>query len=76
MEAELFSADRRTDMKLIVAFRNFANASKKQDAWEKLAKEMNKPVDECKKMQNLLSTMRREKIKMKKNCDKGKVNYF
>jgi len=29
MEAELFRADRRTDMtKLIVAFRNFANAPK------------------------------------------------
>ena len=25
---ELFCADRRTDMKLIIAFRNFANASK------------------------------------------------
>jgi hypothetical protein len=28
--AELFLADRRTDMKLIVAFRNFANAPKKR----------------------------------------------
>jgi len=33
VEAELFHADRRTDMtKLIVAFRNFANAPKK-DLW-------------------------------------------
>jgi hypothetical protein len=27
---ELFDADRRTDMKLIVAFRNFANAPKRE----------------------------------------------
>ena len=33
-ETELFRVDRRTDMiKLIVAFRNFTNAAKKQDAW-------------------------------------------
>ena len=35
--------------KLTVAFHNFANAANKQDAWEKLKKEMNRPVDECKK---------------------------
>jgi hypothetical protein len=37
-------------MNLIVAFRYFANAPKKQDAWAELAKEMKKPVDECKKL--------------------------
>ena len=37
------------------------NKIKKQDAWEELAKEINRPVDECKKkMENLLSALRRE----------------
>jgi hypothetical protein len=32
------------------------NKIRKQDAWEELGKEMNRPVDECKKkMENLLS---------------------
>jgi hypothetical protein len=30
VRAELLHADRRTDMKLIVAFRNFANAPKNE----------------------------------------------
>jgi len=34
VEAKLFHADRRTDMtKLIVAFRNFANAPEKCHSW-------------------------------------------
>jgi hypothetical protein len=33
------------------------NKIKKQDAWEELRKEMNRPIDECKKkMENLLSS--------------------
>jgi hypothetical protein len=36
--AELFNADRRTDMtKLIVAFRNFANAPKSRTSYYKLS---------------------------------------
>jgi hypothetical protein len=39
------------------------NKIKKQDAWKEMEKEMNRPVDECKKkMENLLSSLRREKI--------------
>ena len=46
MGAKLFHANRRTDMKkLMVAFRNFAKAPKRQDACEELAKEINKSVD-------------------------------
>jgi len=36
------------------------NKIRKQDAWEELGKEMNRPVDERKKkMENLLSSLRR-----------------
>ena len=78
MGAELFHADRRIDMtKPIVRFRNFANAPKKQDAWEELAKEMNRHVDECKKkMENLLSALRREKMQIRKSNGTGRVKYF
>ena len=49
-EAHLFHVDRRMDMtKLSVTFRNFANAAKKQDVWEELAKEISRHVDEYKK---------------------------
>jgi hypothetical protein len=38
------------------------NKIKKQDAWEELEKEINRPLDECKnKIENLLSTLRHEK---------------
>jgi hypothetical protein len=48
------------------------NKIKKQDAWEELGKEMNRPVDECKKkMDNLLSSLRREKMKMRKSSGTG-----
>ena len=34
------------------------NKIRKQDAWEELGKEMNRPVDECKKnVENLLSSL-------------------
>jgi len=40
-------------------------------------KEMNRPVDECKKkMENLLSSLRWEKMKMRKSSGKGKGEYF
>jgi hypothetical protein len=49
------------------------NKIKKQDAWQELGKEMNRPVDECKKkMDNLLSSLRREKMKMRKSRGTGK----
>jgi len=38
---------------------------------------MKRPVDECKKkMENLLSSLRREKMKMRKSSEKGKEEYF
>ena len=53
------------------------NKIRKQDAWEELGKEMNRPVDECKKkMENLLSSLRREKMKMRKSSGIGKGEYF
>ena len=53
------------------------NKIRKQDAWEELGKEMNKPVDECKKkMENLLSSLRREKMLMRKSSGTGKGEYF
>jgi hypothetical protein len=52
------------------------NKIKKQDAWEELGKEMNRPVDEHKKMENLLLSLRREKMKMRKSSGTGKGEYF
>jgi hypothetical protein len=53
------------------------NKIRKQDAWEELGKEINRPVDECKKkMENLLSSLRREKKKMRKGSGTGKSEYF
>jgi len=53
------------------------NKIRKQDAWQELVKEMNRPVDECKKkMENLLSSPRREKMKMRKSSGTGKGEYF
>jgi hypothetical protein len=53
------------------------NKIRKQDAREELGKEMNRPVDECKrKMENLLSSLRREKMKMKKSGGTGKGEYL
>jgi len=44
----------------------------KQDAWEELGKEMNRPDDECKKkMENVLSSLRLEKMKMRKSSGTG-----
>ena len=41
---------------------------------EELGKEMNRSVDECKKkkMENFLSSVRREKMKMRKGSGTGK----
>ena len=53
------------------------NKIRKQDAWKELGKEVNRPVDECKKkMENLLSSLRREKMKMRKSSGTGKGEYF
>jgi len=53
------------------------NKIRKQDAWEELGKGINKPVDECKKkMENLLSSLRREKMKMRKSSGTGKGEYL
>jgi len=49
----------------------------KQGAWEELGKEMNSSVDECKKkVEKLLSSLRREKMKMRKSNGTGKDEYF
>jgi hypothetical protein len=49
------------------------NKIKKQDAWEEIAKEMNRSVDDCKKkMEYLLASLRRERMKMKKHTGTGK----
>jgi hypothetical protein len=48
------------------------NKIKKQDIREELVKEMNRPVDECEnKMQNLMSSLRREKMKKCSGTGKG-----
>jgi hypothetical protein len=53
------------------------NKIKKQDTWEELGKELNKPVDEFKKkMDNLPSSLRRDKMRMRKISGTGKVEYF
>ena len=53
------------------------NTIKNQDAWEELGKEMNRPVDEYKKrMENLLSSVRREKMNIWKRGGTGKFDYF
>jgi hypothetical protein len=53
------------------------NKVKKQGAWEELGKEMNRSVDEIKKkMEILLSSLRREKMKMRKSSGTGKGEYF
>jgi hypothetical protein len=53
------------------------NKIKAQDAWEELGKEMNRPVGECKKkMENLLSSIGREKMKMRKSSGTVKGEYF
>jgi hypothetical protein len=53
------------------------NKIRKQDAWEGLGKEMNRPVDEFKKkIENLLSSFRREKMKMRKCSGRGNGEYF
>jgi hypothetical protein len=53
------------------------NKIKIQDAWEDLGKEMNRPVDDCKKkIENLLSSLRREKMKVRKSSGTVKGEYF
>jgi len=53
------------------------NKIRKQATWEELGKEMKSPVDECKKkMENLLSSFRREKMKMRKSSGTGKGEYL
>jgi hypothetical protein len=53
------------------------NKIRKQDAWEEMGKEMNRPVDECeKKMEDLLSSLQKEKTKTRKRRGTGKGEYF
>jgi hypothetical protein len=55
------------------------NKIKKPAAWKELGKEMYvyRSVDECKKkIDNLLSSLRREKINMRKSSGTGKGEYF
>jgi hypothetical protein len=53
------------------------NKTKKQDAWEELRNGMNRPVDECKKkLDNLLSYLRRKKMKMRKRSGTEKGECF
>jgi len=53
------------------------NIIRKQDAWEEPGKEMKRLVDKCKKkMENLLSSLQREKMKMRKSSGTGKGEYF
>jgi hypothetical protein len=49
------------------------NKIKMQDKWEELGTEMNGSV---KKMENLLSSLRQEKMKMRKSSGTGKGEYF
>lgn len=56
--------------------RDHYNKILKQDAWEEIAKEVNRSVDECKKkMEYLLAALRREKMKMTKTTGTGKGRY-
>jgi hypothetical protein len=49
------------------------NKIKKQDAWADIASKIGRPVEQCKKeMENLLSSLRREKMKIKKSVGTGK----
>jgi len=42
-----------------------------------LGTEMNRPIDECKrKVEKLLSSLRREKMKMRKSSGRGKGEYY
>jgi len=51
------------------------NKITKQDARKELGKETNRPVDKCKKkMEILLSSLRREKMKMRKAVEQEKVS--
>jgi hypothetical protein len=48
------------------------NKIKRQDAWTEIANEIGRPVDQCKKkMENLLASLRREKMKMRKSVETG-----
>ncbi|XP_063223261.1 uncharacterized protein LOC134531480 [Bacillus rossius redtenbacheri] len=52
---------------------NHFNKIRKQDAWEEIGAEMDRDVDECKKkMESLLSALRRERKKMKDTAGTGK----
>jgi hypothetical protein len=52
------------------------NKIRKQYAEEEMRKKMNRPVKKKKKMENLLSSFRREKMKMRKSSGTGKGEYF
>jgi predicted neutral ceramidase superfamily lipid hydrolase len=51
----------------------YYNKIKKNDAWEEIAVELHTTVDECKKKMNaLLSALRREKAKIKRSQGTGR----
>jgi hypothetical protein len=53
------------------------NKIKKQDAWEELWEEMKRPLDQRKKkIENLLLSLQREKMKMRKTSGTGNGEYF
>jgi hypothetical protein len=53
------------------------NKIRKQGAREELGMGMNIPVDECKKdMENILPSLRQEKMKMRESSGRGKGEYF
>lgn len=52
---------------------HYYNKIKRNDAWEEIGKEIGFSADECrKKLNGLLSAMRREKAKIKKSFGTGK----
>jgi hypothetical protein len=52
------------------------NKIRQQDAWEELRKEINRTIKCKKKMENLPSSLRREKMKMMKSSGTGKGEHF
>ena len=55
---------------------SYYNEIKKNDAWDELAEDFKTTVDDCKrKVNNLLSALRREKAKMKKTLGTGCLLY-
>lgn len=55
----------------------YYNKIKKHDAWTNIAEELDTTVDECKrKITNVLSSLRRERAKIKKSTGTGKGGFI